>query len=411
LRVNGGAPTAVANGTMHPIDGSSASSMVVTLDLRPVVRVEKGWGRAATNGTSTINYTASGATVPSAHESDWQLGLIVAKGGTPRTADIRSAAHAHHHHHSGLASKLLGGCAFEPSRDASSVGDIRSGDPGQVTTAVLGHMLWGATSAADKTSHSIEGIKLAYRYVAGYTPPAGVARNGSRLSVVLVDALNHSDVATVYTSPPLVNYSFDHFTGYSPPIVVDVHGLDIPNGRALFVALRFHNEQRNLQITIDADTGLGVQVSWSAAATGGAPAPLPKLGAATNAAAVMRGPLLYSLYLEQQCTGVVKTWLPFNNTDVDLATDSQWNFAISAASDDLRFERLGGPGALPFNISRFPSVIHAKGRAVPSWTSSKSAADEPPPSPLDTSALGTTTDVLLVPYGASNIRMAGLPWF
>ena len=87
------------------------------------------------------------------------------------------------------------------------------------------------------------------------------------------------------------------------------------------------------------------------------------------------------------------------------------SLAISTAIDDLRFEQLGAPGRLPFNISRFPSVIHAKAKAVPAWASSKSAADEPPPSPLDASRLGDATDVLLVPYGASNLRMAGLPWY
>ena len=81
-------------------------------------------------------------------------------------------------------------------------------------------------------------------------------------------------------------------------------------------------------------------------------------------------------------------------------------------SADLRYEKLGGPGKLPFDISNFPAVIHAKARAVPGWTSRHSAADEPPPSPLESSQLSASeTEVLLVPYGASNLRMAGLPWY
>ena len=61
----------------------------------------------------------------------------------------------------------------------------------------------------------------------------------------------------------------------------------------------------------------------------------------------------------------VKTWEPFNNSDVNLVTPSSWNFALSPQLADLRFERLGGPGKLPFDITKFPSVIHAKARAVP----------------------------------------------
>ena len=229
--------------------------------------------------------------------------------------------------------------------------------------------------------------------------------------MVLLDAANRSDVATLYTSPPLTNYSFERFAGYSPPIEVRAEGLTVPNGRALLLALRFHNNRNNLQVPLDAKAGLGVKVSWAAAPT--APAvPPPRLGAATNAAAVLRGPLLYSLHLEQQCSATVKTWAPFNNTDVDLVTPSKWNVAISPKLADLRFERLGAPGALPFDISHFPSVIHAKARALPSWNASRSAADEPPPSPLKPSQLGgVETEVLLVPYGASNLRMSGLPWY
>ena len=50
--------------------------------------------------------------------------------------------------------------------------------------------------------------------------------------------------------------------------------------------------------------------------------------------------------------------------------------------------------------------------AVPEGALAELAADEPPPSPLDALDMGADeTDVLLVPYGASNLRMAGLPWY
>ena len=249
--------------------------------------------------------------------------------------------------------------------------------------------------------------------MSGYTPAGNTTtKKGSTVSVVLLDAANHSDVATLYTSGELTKYSFDRFTGYSPPIEVDVSpAVPVPDGRALYLALRFHNNERNLQVPIDPVTGMAVRIDWTAAATDRA-VPPPVTGRATNAAAVLRGPLLYSLYLEEQSAGVVRTWAPFNNTDIDLITSSPWNVAIDADPSRLRFERLGAPGKLPFNVSRFPSVIHAKARAVASWSSQRNATDEPPPSPLPPSQLGQgDTDVLLVPYGASNLRMAGLPWF
>ena len=440
VSVNGGPAAPAKNGTMHTIAAGAAASATIQLFLNPAVRVEKGWGRAATNGSSLVSYSASGAIVPSSQEEDWDLDIVKAVGGTrkPSTAEVRAAphdvaaeiaarfgehsqphqhgagSHAHgsgSHHHHGSSSQLLGGCSFAHSRDPTFTSDIRTGDPGQVSTAVIGHPIWGAASPTDPKAHSVAGLSLSFRYVAGYTPPAGVTKMGPTVSVVLVDAANQSDVATLYTSPELNKYSFDDYKGYSPPINIAVSNLRVPNGRALLVALRIHNNERNLQIPLDPAGGMSVRLSWSAAATEAA-VPPPQLGEATNAAAILRGPLLYSLYLEEECSGVVKTWLPFNNTDVDLITQTTWNFAISAAPSRLRFEQLGAPGRLPFNTSRFPSVIHAKARAVPGWTSSRSAADEPPASPLSASELGSDeTNILLVPYGASNLRMAGLPWY
>ena len=401
VAVNGGAAAAAANGTMFEVDATAGPSTVVQLELNPAVVVETGWGLRAANASSPVDYAAGGAPVPTALEDDWELGGIASDASLrarATTAQLRSATEE----------PEPNGAGWTPSKDKSFTADLRSGNPGEVNTAVVGHPVWGAASPAAKLAHGIARVQLSFRYVAGYT--GSPDKKGSTVAVVLLDAANKSDVATLWTSLPLTNYSFDRFSGYSPPVHVDADGLSVPNGRALLVALRFTNNERNLQLPLDPAGGFGVQITWAAQATDVAVRP-PKLGAATNAAAVLRGPLLYSLYLEETCTGVVKTWSPFNNTDIDLTTTDKWNFAISRDEADLRFERLGAPGALPFNVSHFPSVIHARAKPVPDWTSHHSAADEPPPSPVDASQLGDQTDVLLVPYGASNLRMSGLPWY
>ena len=251
---------------MHPVDGTSSSATVVRLQLNPAVVVEKGWGRAKSNLSSIVSYAATGATVPSASEDDWNLEASGATSVTSTSA-VRNAhhdagvqiAHLHssHGHRDGDGDgggdgdgqaaggrQLLGGCGFAPSKDPSFVGDLRSGDPGEVTTALLGHPVWGAASASATSAHSIVGLRLSFQYVAGYTPPAGVSRKGSTVSVVLIDVANRSDVATLFTSEPLTNYSFDQYTGYSPPIDVRVKGVHVPNGRALYVALRCSHSPR-----------------------------------------------------------------------------------------------------------------------------------------------------------------------
>ena len=79
-------------------------------------------------------------------------------------------------------------------------------------------------------------------------------------------------LATVFTSPPLGNYSYDHFTQYSPPVVVTAAGLHIPTDKPVIIALSVANNQRNLQIPVDDKAnGFAVSVTWAAPAAGAAP--------------------------------------------------------------------------------------------------------------------------------------------
>lgn len=55
-------------------------------------------------------------------------------------------------------------------------------------------------------------------------------------------------LATPWTSSPLGNYSYDHFTQYSPPIVVAATGLAISTDSAVILALEITNNERNLQV-------------------------------------------------------------------------------------------------------------------------------------------------------------------
>ena len=59
---------------------------------------------------------------------------------------------------------------------------------------------------------------------------------------------------------------------YSPPVNVNVQGLNIPTARGpILVQLHIENNKRNLQIQLAHNTGLNVSVVWSAA---GVPAPM-----------------------------------------------------------------------------------------------------------------------------------------
>lgn len=221
----------------------------------------------------------------------------------------------------------------------------------------------------------------------------------------------------MYTSGALAEYSYDKHDTYSPPIAVQLSSLAIPNSEPLLLALRFNNNGHNLQLPIDS-SGLRASVQWAAAAAPG-PAPKPhstSVVPGTAAAAVLRGPLLYSLWVGESST-VVTTWAPFNNTDVNLDSSAPWNYALLL--DDahpLTFHpAAAGPNrALPFNTSKWFASISATARQLPAWKEETNAAAEPPTSPVDCASIagGCSDEVVitLVPYGATNLRMSGLPW-
>ena len=151
----------------------------------------------------------------------------------------------------------------------------------------------------------------------------------------------------------------------------------------------------------------------------------PGFGQPTNAAAVVRGPLVFARRLDQK-VAVVKTWPTFNNTDqnvtLDVAKTGAWNHALvlDAANPAKHMSLVThtAPGPVPFDIQKYPLIIRAKARQVDGWGAMEgltSFAAEPPASPIDCSkaAHGCAAEdvtVELVPYGATNLRLSGLPW-
>ena len=61
---------------------------------------------------------------------------------------------------------------------------------------------------------------MSFRYLAGYTPQPGHTAKAATVSVQIRDQATDSIIKIIQTTAPLGNYSWDHFTEYSPPIEV-----------------------------------------------------------------------------------------------------------------------------------------------------------------------------------------------
>ena len=108
--------------------------------------------------------------------------------------------------------------------------------------------------------HTIKSVSMSYRYLAGFDSGPGA---WPVLSLNVLSAASGKTLKTLYTSPPLDKFQFDRGDAYSPPIAVSADGLDIPNTEPVYLALSVVNNARNLQIPLDAATGLQMRVTWN----------------------------------------------------------------------------------------------------------------------------------------------------
>jgi hypothetical protein len=98
--------------------------------------------------------------------------------------------------------------------------------------------------------------------------------------------------------------------------------------------------------------------------------------------------------------------------DFAIHPQSAWNYALRLTEGSVVVEdvREHGVGAPPFNPQTPPVEIIVEAKILKSWTASGGNTNLIPVSPVEVDE-EEITPIKLIPYGATNLRIAQFPWF
>ena len=130
-----------------------------------------------------------------------------------------------------------------------------------------------------------------------------------------------------------------------------------------------------------------------------------------GAASIYRGPLLFAIHPDEARS--VLNHYAFDSNDFVTRNASQWAFAVGLNSTNVSssfsfHRRAGGPSLVPYNTTDPPVYLSASVGPV-AWDVVYSVAGAPPFSPTPQPAI--IKEVKLLPFGATNLRIAEIPWF
>eukprot|EP00730_Choanoeca_flexa_P005004 TRINITY_DN11863_c0_g1_i7.p1 TRINITY_DN11863_c0_g1~~TRINITY_DN11863_c0_g1_i7.p1 ORF type:complete len:804 (+),score=132.67 TRINITY_DN11863_c0_g1_i7:207-2414(+) len=130
---------------------------------------------------------------------------------------------------------------------------------------------------------------------------------------------------------------------------------------------------------------------------------------------VHRGALMYSLAIPGNFTTLVT--YSFNSKDYQVTPTTEWRYALVVNWTDpgssFEFHNPGLDNSLvAFNHTNWGSFITAKARVVSNWQLEANSAGPPPASPACQvpGACGDVEDVILAPYGGTDLRISEMPW-
>lgn len=129
-----------------------------------------------------------------------------------------------------------------------------------------------------------------------------------------------------------------------------------------------------------------------------------------NSVSVVRGPLIYTLKLNEAWK--VREPKPNGFDTLEVETDSPWNYGLVLGGNPdaaFKFEDLG-PSPNPFNPTTPAVKLIAKAKRLPNWRMAwnERVAFDPPTSPVASDS--QAEDITLVPAGTQMLRVTSFPW-
>jgi len=131
--------------------------------------------------------------------------------------------------------------------------NLRSGDPGDISTAAF-------VAIVIDPVHTVASVILNYQYVAGYGGDG--APGATVLELVALTpgpcGSQGKEIISLYKSEALSHYPFDVCnTCYSPPMNISVTGLNMNVAGGVIFALRFTDNERNVQLKLPLTATVG----------------------------------------------------------------------------------------------------------------------------------------------------------
>ena len=135
-----------------------------------------------------------------------------------------------------------------------------------------------------------------------------------------------------------------------------------------------------------------------------------------NSMSVERGPLTYALKIGEEIKRIKNETDPvrYGESYYEVRPATPWNYGVfemqeSKLSENYKVEDSGKVSDFPWNLENAPILIKTKAKKIPSWQLYNDMTGPIPFSIMDHVAPGPEEEIILVPYGCTQLRISQFP--